>query len=226
MKTRCEVVAVDNLPASLTEAMWRRFDLHYTGISREDFENDLRQKQQALILWRGDELAGFTSQAFRTVKSHRVVYSGDVIIAPDARDIGTACFFHRWAKAVWQRCDWWCALSAGPRTFRIPQTFYKRVTPNEEADESDEERSLRHQFARHAYGEYYACATGIVKLPHPYIQRAKDQQIRGAYPRDVYFREANPGWRQGDELVSLINLRPENWKPVAMRMLHWKDGDA
>lgn len=226
MKTRCEVVPVESLGASLTEAMWRRFDRHYTGVTREVFENDLRRKQQALVLWRGDQLVGFTSQAFQTVNSHRVVYSGDVIIAPEARDVGTAYFFHRWATAVWKRCDWWCALSAGPRTFRILHTFYKRVTPNQEGDESEEERALRHQFAKHAYGECYDRSTGIVKLSHPYMQRAKDQQIRGDYPMDLYFRQSNPCWRQGDELVSLISLRPENWKPVAMRMLHWKGGDA
>lgn len=226
MTTRCETAPVASLAAPLVERMWRVFDSHYTGITREVFERDLRWKQQALLLWRGSDLIGFTSQLFQEVDAFSVVYSGDVIIAPEFRDLGTACFFQHWARAVWQKCDWWCALSSGPRTFRIPHTFFKRVTPNREGEESEEERALRDRFAIHAYGMNYNPASGIVKLSDPYSLKGDEQQVRRHYPMDTYFRESNPGWLRGDELVSLVSLHPRNWKPVAMRMLHWKGRDA
>lgn len=224
MNTRCETVPIDGLATLPVDAMWCLFNRHYSGARREVFERDLLQKQQALLLWREGELAGFTSQRFASVDGHRVTYSGDVIVTPEARDIGTAHFFHEWAKAVWKQCDWWCALSAGPRTFRIAHTFYHRVTPSLGTDETEAERTLRHSFAEDAYGEAYRRDTGIVQLPDGYTLREQEQQIREAYPLDAYFRRSNPGWQHGDELVSLVSLHPDNWKPVARRMLNWRAG--
>lgn len=218
----CETVATETLAPQLIEDMWTLFIRHYTGMTRDVFEHDLMQKQQALILWRSGELAGFTSQRFETIQGHRVVFSGEVIVTPEARDIGTAHFFRNWAKAVWNNCDWWCALSAGPRTFRIPHTFCKRMTPNAAGDETTEERELRHIFAEYIYGDGYCRERGIVILDQPYTLREQDQQIREGYPMDEYFRSVNPGWQKGDELVNLINLHSDNWKPVALRILKWK----
>lgn len=223
MSTHCEIMQTAKVNTQLCDAMWQLFNGHYTGVSREVFEHDFRNKQQLLLLWRDQHLVGFTSQLFCNVGEHRVLYSGDIIIAAEMRDAGTATFFHRWAQTVWQTCDWWCALSSGARTFRIPHTFYRRVTPNRAGDETDQERKLRHRFAQHVYGDCYVPERGIVKLRHPYTQRETALNTRASYPMDAYFRECNPGWQQGDELVSLVNLHAENWKPVAMRMLHWKE---
>lgn len=226
VSTRCETVPIERLDPPLIGEMWRLFDGNYTGVSRRVFERDLSTKQHALILRNGSRIVGFTSQMFHEVDGYRVVYSGDVVVAPDSRDVGTACFFHQWAKSVWRKCDWWCSLSSGPRTFRIPYTFYKRVTPNLDGDEMPEETALRDRFATHAYGKAYDPGSGIVRLSEPYTLRPNEQRIRLNYPMGAYFRAANPGWRRGDELVSLVGLHPENWKPVAMRMLHWKKDDV
>ncbi len=223
MRTHCEIVPVQALKSSCLEQMWQLFTRFYSGVTREIFERDLLIKHQALIFTVDEKIVGFTSQLFREIDSHRVTYSGDIIIEPGFRGIGTTYFFHRWAKTVWKRCDWWCLLSSGPRTFRIPYTFYKRVTPNQDGDERAEEQKLRHRFAESLYGKSYDRYTGIVKLDHPYQQKNEDKNIRSAYPMNQFFDQANPGWHEGDELVSLISLKEENWKPIAMRMLHWKN---
>ncbi len=222
MRARCETVVVSGLPSLPVDAMWQLFSRHYSGARRENFDRDLMAKQQALLLWSGDELVGFTSQRFEEIEGHRVIYSGDVIVTPSARDIGTAHFFHHWARAVWKNCDWWCALSAGPRTFRIAHTFYHRVTPSFNVSETAEERLLRHTFAKYVYGDAYQSELGIVQFPHCYTLRKQEQQIREEYPMNEYFHKANSGWHRGDELVSLVSLRPDNWKPIARRMLKWK----
>lgn len=224
MKTCCETLEVEELDDQIIEAMWGLFKAHYDGVVREVFERDLRQKQKALVLWRDGRVIGFTSMRFSDVDEHCVIYSGDVVVAAEARDAGTAHFFNQWALAVWGRCDWWCALSGGPRTFRIAHTFFKRVTPGPAVEESGEEHRLRERFAEHAYGAAYDRATGVVRLPHPYTLKAADQRLREDYPMDRYFQSVNPGWRQGDESVSLISLEPENWRRVALRMLYWKGG--
>jgi len=220
----CEVVPVGELDGPTIEAMWSLFDRHYTGGSRDVFERDLRAKHQALLQRKGGELIGFTSQRFERIDGQRVTYSGDIVIARGNRDLGTARFFHRWARTMWNHCDWWCALSSGPRTFRIPHTFFRRVTPSAATDESAEEAAWRHRFAEAAYGDRYDRNTGVVRLDHPYSPRGSEIEVRASYPLDRYFRRANPGWTRGDELVSLVSLHPKNWKPVAIRMLEWGRG--
>lgn len=222
MTIECQTIPIDLLSEKRSKEMWTLFKRHYVGITQDVFETDLRKKNQALLLFRNQQLIGFTSQQFCQVESHQVVYSGDIIIIPEARDIGTASFFHHWATTVWNRCDWWCALSSGPRTFRIPFTFFHRVTPNQKKDETTQEIELRHLFARHTYGLQYNQNSGIVKLDNAYQLRESSAEIREDYPQGAFFIESNPGWRNGDELVSLISLHANNWKPVAKRMLNWK----
>lgn len=223
--TRCESFAVGDISAPLIASMWELFSRHYHGCDRTSFERDLSEKHRVLILTKLDQLIGFTSQRFETIDGHRVTYSGDVIITPSARNIGTAHFFHQWACAVWKQYDWWCYLAAGPRTYRIPHTFYKRVTPSRASNETQEECSLRHAFAEHAYGNNYSRHSGIVQLDHAYTLPQQEREIRSNYPMDDFFRNANPGWQQGDELVSLISLHERNWKPIALRMLNWQTGN-
>ncbi|NJK92634.1 MAG: hypothetical protein HC904_12880 [Blastochloris sp.] len=91
----CEVRTIADLDSSHIEAMWNLFDQNYINVRRETFERDLLSKHQALMLWKDALLTGFTSQLFLEIESHRVLYSGDVIIAPEARGLGTAHFFKR-----------------------------------------------------------------------------------------------------------------------------------
>ncbi|MEM6886432.1 MAG: hypothetical protein AAF571_15530, partial [Verrucomicrobiota bacterium] len=82
------------------------------------------------------------------------------------------------------------------------------------------------RFAEYIYGDCYNREAGIVKLEFPYQQRDEGMIIRDNYPMYQYFCKANPGWRDGDELVSLIDLRERNWKAIARRALHWNPVNA
>lgn len=220
----CKTIPIESLNTSTRSAMWTLFSDYYSGLEADSFEADLMAKDQAILLSRDNQLVGFTSLGSCKVDTHRIVYSGDVIIAPSARDIGTAHFFHQWACAVWENYDWWCLLTSGPRTFRIAHTFYKRVTPCE--PETDAERQLRHRFAASIYGDQYDTDSNIVRLKHPYLIKQSAPTERSDYPLAKTFRQLNPGWQKGDELVSLIRLHPDNWKPLAMRMLKWQKKDG
>ena len=207
-------------------AMWQLFDRYYSGINEHIFFEDFAAKDTAVLLWRNEQLAGFTSLRFSEVEQQRVLYSGDIVIDQSVRDIGTAYFFQQWAHAVWQQCDWWCYLASGARTYRIPHTFYKRVTPHPEATETLEEKALKDRLAQHAYGHGYDAHKGTVRLKHPYRLRDSQPDTRSKYPMDNFFKDLNPNWKQGEELVSLISLKPDNWNAAAMRMLNWKTRHA
>lgn len=222
MKVQCKSLTPRDITIDQSEAMWALFDATYMGADRESFEADYRKKEIILHLWEGSKLAGFTSLTFKDIGSQCVVYSGDIVIAPWARGIGTAVFFGAWGKQVWQKAHWWCALTSGVRTYRILHTFFNRTTPNPEGKETDEESRNRHLFAAAMYGSAYNAKTGIVHLANAYGLREESKPPRITDPVDAFFVRANPGWRAGDELVSLVSLAKENWKPVAFRMLTWK----
>ena len=222
MNIRCQTLPVEAVSPTDRTAMWRLFDHYYTGIDSQIFLTDFDAKDLAILLWRDDHLTGFTSLRFAEVDAQRVLYSGDIVIDQNARDIGTAYFFHHWARAVWQKCDWWCYLASGARTYRIPHTFYKRVVPHAALQETDQEQAYKHSFAKHAYGSGYEPKRGIVKLEHPYRLRASIPDTRNNYPMDSFFQQQNPNWKQGEELVSLISLKAENWNAAALRMSNWK----
>jgi hypothetical protein len=220
LSVTCKRIPVTLLEAETKSEMWRLFDAHYVGLAKENFEADLMAKDEAILLYRENKLVGFTSLGSQNIKGHRVIYSGDIVIAPFARDIGSAHFFHHWAQAVWEKYDWWCLLTSGPRTYRIAHTFYKKVNSNK--NETNSEKTLRHLFAKHIYGEQYDETTGIVKLRNPYRIKALKNSMRSNYPKADLFQKLNPDWERGDELVSIISLQADNWKPIALRVLDWK----
>lgn len=199
--------------------MWALFDQYYSGNHRARFEADFRAKDTVFLIWDNECLVGFNSIKIVTVDGQRVMYSGDMLIDTSARGLQSACIFRAWANALWQQCDWWCALTSGPRTYRIPFVMFNRVTPNPANDETAKEAALRHRFASSEYGRAYDFKLGVARLDHPYVLRAEHAEVRATYPLDAFFRQRNPGWSSGDELVSLIALHPNNWSARARRLL-------
>ncbi len=219
MSLHCQTLCPRDLDAPVATAMWDLFFHYYTGTTRDAFEADFRDKDHIFLVWDGPRLVGFNSLKRIDSDGERVAVSGDLIMAAEARGLASAALFRAWADVLRGRCDWWCSLASGPRTFRIPFLFFHRVTPDIHGDESPAERERRHRFARAAYGPAYDETTGIVRLPQAYTLRPEQDSLRDDYPLDALFRARNPGWTRGDELVSLVSLHPDNWTPRALRLL-------
>jgi hypothetical protein len=219
MRLHCDVLPAASVTAETAREMWRLFDRYYTGVGPERFEADFRAKDKVFVIREGKRVVGFNSLKIVSVDGLRVMYAGDMLIASEVRGLASAVFFRAWASALWKKCDWWCALASGPRTFRIPYVMFNRVTPNDADDETEEEMALRHRLALREYGAAYDPRTGVVRLAEAYIQKGADAEVREDYPLDAFFRNRNPGWMRGDELVSLVNLHPDNWSRRARRLL-------
>lgn len=219
MRLQCDVLPAESVSCETAREMWRLFDRYYSGVGPESFEADFRAKDRVFVIREGAQVVGFNSLKFVSVDGMRVMYAGDMLIASEVRGLASAVFFRAWAGTLWKQCDWWCALASGPRTFRIPYVMFNRVTPNDAGDETPEETALRHRLALLEYGDAYDPCTGVVRLPEAYIQTGEDAEVRGDYPLDAFFRDRNPGWTRGDELVSLICLHPDNWSRRALRLI-------
>ncbi len=219
MSLRCETIAPPDLQPHVAAAMWTLFSRYYTGTCQSAFAADAQAKDQLFLVWDGPRLVGFNSVRYLSIDDESVMFSGDLVMATDVRGLASATLFRAWATAIRGRCDWWCSLASGPRTFRLPFLFFRRVTPGLAGEESDAERERRHRFARTAYGSAYDANAGVVRLPHAYTLRPDVDRLREDYPLDAVFRTRNPGWSRGDEWVSLVSLQPDNWSARALRLL-------
>lgn len=215
----CQTLPPAELEPAVATAMWELFSSYYTGTTQAAFEADARAKDTLFLVWQGPRLVGFNSLRSLQVDGESVMISGDLLMATEVRSLASASLFRAWAAAIRNRCDWWCSLASGPRTFRLPFLFFRRVTPGIDGEETADERDRRHRFARAAYGSAYDETTGIVRLPQAYTLRPDKDWLREEYPLDSIFRNRNPGWTRGDELVSLVSLQPHNWSPRALRLL-------
>jgi len=216
---RCITTPAGTVSAEQKELMWALFERHYSRAEKQHFINDLKQKDTAFLLYKDDRLIGFNSLVGKSVGPYRVVYSGDMLIEASERGYGSRAFFAAFSRAVFGVYDWWCALSSGPRTHRLLHTFAKRVVPGPGVETSPAEQELLLECARQVYADGFDAAAGIVRTNHPYILRDAESEIRAHSPVDRLFQELNPGWVNGDELVSLVSLQPDNWKPSILRIM-------
>ena len=227
-----ETIAVAR--AELTSAqraeMFALLARHFEGVTREQFERDLAEKNWALLVRCDGRLAGFTTlHAYQTMfeaRSVNVIYSGDTIMEPEAW--GTTALARGWIALVNRLraamppgpCHW-LLLTSGFRTYRFLPVFWREFWPRHEAPTPAAARGLLTHLARERFDAGFDEAAGVVRLPLP--QRLRDplrdvSAGRTADPHIAFFLARNPGHAGGDELVCLTELGPENLTPAGERM--------
>lgn len=210
--------------------MFRLLTQHFDGVTPEQFARDLAEKNLALLLEREDTLVGFsTLQAYTTAfegETINVIYSGDTIVTPGAW--GTTALPRAWvagvdalrAKLPAARC-FWLLLTSGFRTYRFLPVFWREFFPRFDALMSAVTRRMLNQLAKERFGNQFDLEMGVVRFTNP--QRLKDglEQIAEGRSRDPhisFFELRNPGHANGDELVCLTELCPENLTAAGRRM--------
>jgi hypothetical protein len=216
-------------PANKTK-MFGLLTQHFEGVTPEQFARDLAEKNLALLLEREDALAGFsTLQAYTTTlegETINVIYSGDTIVTPGAW--GTTALPRAWvagvdalrAKLPPARC-FWLLLTSGFRTYRFLPVFWREFFPRFDAVTPETSQGTLNQLAKERFGNQFHPESGVVRFTNP--QRLKDglEQIPEGRERDPhisFFLLRNPGHANGDELICLTELCPENLTAAGRRM--------
>jgi hypothetical protein len=227
-----QVVARAALPAETTVAMFAIFKTYYEQAELEIFERDLSNKNWVLLLHdRGGTLRGFTTLAlYETEFGGRrvsVVYSGDTIIQPEFW--GSPELARGWITNVVKLSAemahplYWLLISSGYKTYRFLPIFFKVYYPSCEQPTPPDVQALIDHLARGRFGAEYDAERGIVRFARgatplrPGVaeisaERLKDRHI-------AFFIERNPGHAQGDELVCLTEITPENYSAIGRRLL-------
>ena len=230
-KTETVVVPRHDLGGFLRDEMFALLSHHFEGVTREQFEIDLNEKNNVILLRRDDRLVGFSTllayETSYTGEPVSVIYSGDTIVDPEAW--GTTALPRAWIaavnelRAVYPRGRYyWLLLTSGFRTYRFLPLFWREFLPRFDAVEKPEARELLNHLAHEKFAEQFDARAGIVRFTHPQHLRSELRGIppeRFADPHVQFFTARNPGHERGDELVCLTELSAENLTAAGRRMV-------
>jgi hypothetical protein len=216
-------------PANKGE-MFRLLTQHFDGVTPEQFSRDLAEKNLAFLLEREHALVGFsTLQAYTTTfegETINVIYSGDTIVTPGAW--GTTALPRAWvagvdslrAKLPPSRC-FWLLLTSGFRTYRFLPVFWREFFPRFDAVMPETSQRMLNQIAKDRFGNQFHPDAGVVHFTNPQCLKDGLEKIpegRARDPHISFFISRNPGHSNGDELVCLTELCPENLTAAGRRM--------
>jgi hypothetical protein len=224
------IVQRDELTPMQTDEMFQLLAHHFDNVTRAQFDRDLAEKNWVVLIQRDTRLVGFSTllvyESLFEGESVSIVYSGDTIVAPEAW--GTTALARGWITAVNQLREryprgkyYWLLLTSGFRTYRFLPVFWREFFPRHDAPMPTGIRRLRNQLATERFGEQYDSLSGIVRFHHPQRLRGELKIIpveRIADPHVAFFIMHNPSHAQGDELVCLTELCPENLTAAGRRM--------
>jgi hypothetical protein len=224
------IVQRDELAAAQTDEMFQLLAHHFEGVIREQFDHDLAEKNWVVLIYRNERLVGFsTLLVYESVfegEPVSVVYSGDTIVAPEAW--GTTALSRGWITAVNQIRGhyprgkyYWLLLTSGFRTYRFLPVFWREFYPRYDAPTPADIGKLRDHLAMERFDKQYDHHSGIVRFLRPQRLRGELKIIpeeRMADQHVACFLTHNPGHGEGDELVCLTELCPENLTAAGRRM--------
>lgn len=202
----------------------------YEGVEADAFAADLAAKTRIVTVADATgRLRGFSTLAIFAFDGPdgpaRAIFSGDTVIAPEAW--GSPAFSYAWVREAARISRlapsplYWLLIVKGHRTFRFLPTFTRRFAPHWRGDDP-ELVALRDRLARARFGPAFDPATGLLRRRAPRERLAPDlaePSPREAARADVgFFLARNPGYRDGDELVCLCPLAPDNLRPTTRRL--------
>ncbi len=211
------------------DEMFALLSRHFEGVTREQFERDLAEKNWVVEVRRDTRLLGFSTLLVCATKfdgrALTAIYSGDTIVAPEAW--GSPALARTWIASVNYLCAaapsrtcYWLLLTSGFRTYRFLPVFWREFFPRHDAP-SGSHRLLDH-LARARYGERYDAAAGIVRFPKPQRLRGQLREVPEGRTADAdiaFFLARNPGHADGDELACLTEISEANLTPAGRRMI-------
>ena len=230
-RIRFRLVPRAELSSPEKAGMFHLLSQHFNGVTPEQFARDLVEKDLALLLESGVHLVGFsTLLAYATTfegEPINVIYSGDTIVAKEAW--GTMALPRAWvagvetlrAKLPAGRC-FWLLLTSGFRTYRFLPVFWRAFHPCYNLPGPPVRQRMLNELARQRFGSQFDARAGVVRFAHPQrlTQKLRDvPQERTQDPHIAYFLSRNPGHGDGDELVCLTELSPDNLTAAGRRMM-------
>lgn len=228
-------VKTSQLSKAQCDAMFSILEKHFGGVTRDIFYSDLEEKNWVILL--KDEKGGLVG--FSTILKYHlkyknekycIIYSGDTIV--DKSAWGSFELPKIWIKTVRSlgidknEKLLWLLISSGFRTYRFLPVFWNEFYPRHDLKTPVEMKSLIDHLASHKFGQYYNKKKGTVLFPKPQwlkkgLVEIPDGKLNN--PHIAFFKDINPGYIHGDELVCLTEISDNNLTKAGRRMFYAND---
>jgi hypothetical protein len=215
-----------NIQARMFELMCHNYDF----ITKDNFVLDLNQKQYVGLLFDTAQIVqGFTTFAINPKNcgssEYNILFSGDTIISPEYW--GSLELIRGFCQSVgqfmatdMQKKWYWYLLSKGHRTYMYMPLFFEAYHPSVSPSASDAVLAeIADAVSQRLYPQYWQKEFGTLKfetkigqltpeLASATFQKAKKQHV-------AFFLKQNPKFYEGEELVCITQLHPDNMKGIA-----------
>lgn len=237
MKLHNEIVPVASLDFSDRAELFALYSQHYAGTKREQFENDLVEKDVVILLLdhSSHEIRGFSTQMILRQcvagQNVRALFSGDTIIARS--HWGDQELRRGWcryaASALTAEPEsplYWFLMTKGYRTYRYLPVFFRDFFPRYDRETPPCWQALLDAFARQKFGDVYNADSGLIRFPETHGHLAEDlAEVSGHRANDPhvkFFLQSNPEYAQGVELACITEISHDNIRPFA-RPMFWEE---
>lgn len=202
--------------------MFQLMSRYYDGIDQEQFNQDLSEKSDVILLTGDNRIQGFTTilRIDRTYGNRHIsgVFSGDTVLNKDfwgnrALTIAFGLYLSKMVLASPFRTHYWFLMSKGYKTYLLMTNNTLHHYPCHRRATPAKFQELIDAFYGDRYEGDYSSAEGLV-VPSVETYRLK-QTVAAIEPRHManpkisFFAQKNPRWNEGIELacVSAINLK-------------------
>ena len=225
------IKSILELQSEEIDAMVALYLSYYESSSKDQVLNDLKTKDEILLLRYDGVLVGFTTyQLYHTTFNTRaiaVLFSGDTIVHHD--HWGQQKFNFAWAKrvgtfykALKDEAFYWFLIVKGHRTYRYLPAFAHSFYPHYAVDRSDL-KPLLDYLAYDKFQDAYNDQRGIIhfKVSQGHLKSSYAYPTKREMHHDAvrYFMQQNPAYVSGDELACLCEIKEENFKPLTKRLM-------
>jgi len=220
------------LTSDIIREMFDIFCENFERSSLEIFERDLKDKNWVILIrdTEHNALQGFSTIALYEMDYQRkrisVVYSGDTIIRREYW--GTPELPRSWIHTVLEKSAqmpqplYWLLISSGYKTYRFLTVFYKEFYPRYDRPTPPEMQAMMEYLATQRFGTDYHCGEGVVRFQDGAtplrrgIAEVSDERLHD--PHIAFYISRNPGHVNGDELVCITQIHPDNLTAAGRRM--------
>lgn len=215
--------------------MFSLMENYYNHVSISQFKKDLSEKDILILLKNSsNQIQGFSSQKIFSFQyknqSLRIVFSGDTVIHKNFR--GSLELPIAWGKFMLEVESkfkeeplYWMLITKGIRTFRYLPVFFYEFYPNPYTPIPESISELRHTLGLFKFGNQYDRISGIIrgKEDSQSIKELEEDEEfilnRSFDPYIDFFKNRNPGFGNGDELLCLTRFTRKNLRPFIVRAL-------
>ena len=227
-----QTLSRSELTADTIQEMYCVFSENFAQSSLDLFTRDLDNKNWVILIRDNEknQVQGFSTLALYSTERMgnpiSVVYSGDTIIR--RAYWGTPELPRIWIHTVLEKSAhmpqplYWLLISSGYKTYRFLSVFYKEFYPRYDKPTPPDVQAIMEHLAIQRFGSEYHCEEGVVRFKHGATPlRDGVAEVTGERlhdPHVAFYISQNPGHLNGDELVCITRVHPDNFTPAGRRM--------